>query len=241
MRERTRGAGALRGRGDGRPRRAATRAAAASACAAALLLLASAPPAAAQAGVDRQRRAAARDSGRGEVAGLRLGSWDVTGLERLPEASYSTIPAFEVYYQRGQGERASLHLGLGLWRRGRVSSAGTLGMWVAPLFAGAKYYPLDDSGGRLDPYLSLAGGPALGFELRRSSGSGTLSSGWTAAIGGGGEVGAGLELGLSERLGVTIGAQYQWVRYFAGRLDGPGTYRGALFGGGVTYRLDLGR
>lgn len=202
-------------------------------------LVAGAPPAAAQEGADLERRTAAEDTARREIAGLRVGSWQVQGLQRLPEASYSTIPAFDLFYQRGLGERTALQLSVGLWRRGRVNNAGTLGMWVSPLFAGVKAYPAGGPEGRLDPYLSAAGGPALGFELRRSSGFGSLVSGWTAAIGAGAEAGGGLEVELTRRLGLALDARYQWVEYLAGRLDGPDTYRGAVLGAAVTYRLDL--
>lgn len=212
---------------------------AAAACLAAGLLVA-VPPAAAQGPADLERRVASEDSSRHqEIAGLRVGSWRVSGLERLPDSSYSTIPVFDLFYQRGLGERTALHLGVGMWHRGRVNSAGTLGTWVAPLFAGVKLYPAGGPGGRIDPYLSAAGGPALGFELRRSSGHGSLQSGWTAAIGAGGEGGAGVELNLSRSLGLAVDVQYQWIEYLAGRMDGPDTYRGAVIGAGVTYRVDL--
>lgn len=211
---------------------------AAVAVAAALLLAAS--PAAAQGGPGGGGPGPLpQDTAGREVAGLRLGSWDVQGLERRAEASYSTIPVFDAFYQRSLGRSTELQLGLGLWRRGRVSGAGTIGMWVAPVFGGIKYYPVGGPEGRFDPYLSLAGGPALGFEERRSSGFGGLESGWTAAVGAGAEGGAGVELRLSEQVGLTADVQYQWVRYLAGEMDGPVEYRGAVFGAGVTYRLDL--
>lgn len=174
-----------------------------------------------------------------EVAGFRMGSWDVDGLPRAPETSYSSIPVVDAFYQRGLGDRTALHFGLSLWRRGQVSGAGTVGTWVGPVFGGVKYYPVGGLEGALDPYLSVAGGPALGFELRRSSGLGSLESGWTASLGAGAEAGGGLELRLGEHLGLTADVQYQWVRYLAGDMNGPEEYRGAAVGAGVTYRLDL--
>lgn len=202
-------------------------------------LLGFAATAAAQAEADLELRAVEDSARRQEVAGLRVGSWQVNGLERLPDASYSTIPAFDLFYQRRLGERTALNLGVGLWRRGRATRDGTIGMWVAPIFGGVKLYPAGGPDGRVDPYLSVGGGPALGFELRRSSGFGGIQSGWTAAIGAGAEAGGGLEVELSRGIGLTLDAQYQWLRYLAGRMDGPDTYRGVVVGAGVTYRLDL--
>ena len=213
--------------------------AATAAALAALLLLWTAPPAAAQAGSGSSALALPGDSLPREVAGLRLGSWQVTGLERDPEASYSTIPVMEAFYQLGLGERTSLQLGIGLWRRGRVSGAGTLAMWVGPVFGGLKYYPAGGPEGTVDPYLSIGAGPVLGFEQRRSSGFGSMESGWTAAVGAGGEAGGGIEVDLGPHVGLTADVQYQWVRYLAGDMDGPDTYRGAVVGAGVTYRLGL--
>jgi len=215
------------------------RVAATAAALAALLLLWTAPPAAAQAGSGSSALALPGDSLPREVAGLRLGSWQVTGLERDPEASYSTIPVMDAFYQLGLGERTSLHLGIGLWRRGRVSGAGTLAMWVGPVFGGLKYYPAGGPEGTVDPYLSVGAGPVLGFEQRRSSGFGPMESGWTAAVGAGGEAGGGIEVDLGPHIGLTADVQYQWVRYLAGEMDGPDTYRGAVVGAGVTYRLGL--
>jgi len=179
------------------------------------------------------------DSAAREVAGLRFGSWEVTGLERVPQTSYSEIPAVDLYYERELGRTTALQLGLGLWRRGQVSSAGTVAMWVGPVFGGVRYYPLGGPDGGVDPYLSVAGGPALGFEQRRSSGFGSLESGWTAAVGAGAEAGGGVDLELTPAVGLVADVQYQWVRYLAGELDSPDTYRGVIFAAGITYRLDL--
>lgn len=179
------------------------------------------------------------DSVTREVVGLRFGAWEVTGLERAPETSYSEIPMADAYYQRELGRKTALRLGLGLWRRGQVSAAGTVGMWVGPVFGGLTHYPLGGPEGTVDPYLSVAGGPALGFEQRRSSRVGALESGWTAAVGLGGEVGGGAELELGPTIGLVADVQYQWVRFLAGELDSPDAYRGAVFAGGITYRLDL--
>lgn len=208
-----------------------------AAAAAALLLLA--PGAAAQQADAEEERTVSPDTVTAEVAGLRIGSWQVTDLERLSDASYSTIPVMDLFYQRELGPRTALHLGLSVWRRGRVSGAGTVGMWVGPLYGGLKYYPLGGEDSLLEPYVSLAAGPALGFEQRRSSGLGGLESGWTAAIGAGAEAGAGLELDPDGNVGFTVDAGYQWVRYLAGELDSPDTYRGASLSAGVTYRLNL--
>lgn len=207
-----------------------------AAAAAALLWLAPGAPAQQ---TDAERVPAAVDTATREIAGLRMGAWAVSGLERLPNASYSTIPVMEAFYQRELGPRTALHLGLGLWRRGRVSGAGTLGMWVGPLYGGLKYYPLGGDDARFAPYVSAAAGPALGFEQRRSSGVGGLESGWTAAVGAAAEAGAGAEVDLGGNVGLTAEASYQWVRYLAGELDSPDTYRGAAVAAGVTYRLRL--
>lgn len=204
-----------------------------------LLLLLGAAPSAAQVVGEPVGRPLPGDSVTREVAGLRFGSWRVTGLERSPEASYSEIPIIDAYYERELGRKTALQLGLGLWRRGRVSAAGTVAMWVGPVFGGFRYYPVGGPEGAVAPYLSAAGGPALGFEQRRSSRLGSLESGWTAAVGAGGEVGGGLEVELSPALGLVADVQYQWVRFLAGDLDSPDTYRGAVFAGGITYRLDL--
>lgn len=208
------------------------------ACLAAALLT-WAPPAAAQSEGEPVGGPLPGDTARHEAAGLRFGSWEVTGLEREPDASYSTIPVVDAFYQVGLGRETALQLGVGLWRRGRVSGAGTVALWVAPVFAGVKYYPVGGPAGAVDPYLSVAGGPVLGFEQRRSSGFGSLESGWTAAVGPGGEAGAGVELDLGPQLGLVADVQYQWVGYAAGELDSSDTYRGAIIAGGVTYRLNL--
>lgn len=222
-----------------RSRRGTPRGAARMAAACLAVALLAAPPAAAQEGERAVGVSPPEDTAVHEVAGLRVGSWNVTGLDRSPNASYSSIPLVDAYYQRGLGASTHLQLGLGLWRRGRVSGAGTVAMWVGPLFAGLKHYPLGGPEGRVDPYLSVSGGPALGFEQRRSSGTGALESGWTAAIGAGAEAGGGIEVDLSRNVGLTADARYQWVHYLAGETDAPDTYRGAVIGVGVTYRLDL--
>lgn len=211
--------------------------------AALLALLPAAPPAAAQSGGERTGEAAGsplpRDTARIEVAGLRLGSWQLAGPERDPDASYSAIPVMDAFYQLGLGRRSAVQLGLGLWRRGRVSGAGTLAMWVAPFYAGLKHYPLGGPGQAVAPYVAAAAGPALGYEQRRSSGFGDMESGWTAAVGAGADVAAGVEVGLGPYVGLSAGVQYQWVEYLAGELDGPDAYRGAVLEAGVTYRVDL--
>ncbi len=222
-------------------RQAKTRAWPAAVLPAALLasaLLLAAAPASAQSG-GAAGTALSDDSARMEVAGLRFGSWQVTGLEREPDASYSTIPVMDAFYQLGLGRRTAVQMGLGLWRRGRVSGAGTVAMWVAPFYAGLKHYPLGGPEAAVAPYVSAAAGPALGYEQRRSSGFGDLRSGWTAAVGGGADVAAGVEVGLGSNLGLSAGVQYQWVEYLAGDLNGPDSYRGAVLEGGVTYRVDL--
>lgn len=202
----------------------------------ALLLLA--PVARAQQS-DVERAPAAVDTATREIAGLRMGAWAVTGLERLPDASYSTIPVMEAFYQRELGPRTALHLGLGLWRRGRVTSEGTVGMWVGPLYGGLKYYPFGLEVGPVEPYLSVTAGPALGFEQRESSRLGSLVSGWTVSIGPGAGGGVGAEVDLGDNVGFAVDAGYQWVHYVAGELDSPDTYRGAAISAGVTYRLNL--
>ena len=202
-------------------------------------LLAGASPASAQEEGEPVAGPLPGDSAAREVAGLRFGRWEVTGLERAPQTSYSAIPAVDLYYERELGRRTALQLGLGLWRRGQVSSAGTVAMWVGPVFGGIRYYPVGGPDGAVDPYLSVAGGPALGFEQRRSSGFGSVESGWTAAVGAGAEVGGGVDLELTPAVGLVADVQYQWVRYLAGELDSPDTYRGVLFAAGITYRLDL--
>lgn len=174
-----------------------------------------------------------------QVAGLRFGSWQVTGLEAGPQTSSSEIPMVDLYYERELGRETALQLGLGLWRRGLVNRAGTVSMWVGPVFGGIRYYPVGGPEGAVDPYLSAAGGPALGFEQRRSSGFGSLESGWTAAVGAGAEVGVGVDVELGPVLGMVVDVQYQWTRYLAGELDSPDTYRGAIFAAGITYRLGL--
>ncbi len=201
------------------------------------VLLAGASPVAAQEEGEPVGEPLPDDSVVWEVAGLRFGSWQVTGLEEAPQTSYSEIPAVDLYYEREIGRETTLQLGLGLWRRGQVNRAGTVSMWVGPVFGGIRYYPVGGPEGAVDPYLSAAGGPALGFEQRRSSGFGSLESGWTAAVGAGGEVGAGVEVELGPVLGLVAETQYRWVRYLAGELDSPETYRGTIFAAGITYRL----
>lgn len=179
------------------------------------------------------------DSTTREVVGLRVGSWRVTDVNRLREASYSTIPVADFFYRRELGDRTALELGLSLWRRGRATRDGTVGMWVGPLYGGLKYYPFGRDEAPVEPYLSAAAGPALGYEQRESSRLGSLVSGWTVSIGPGAEAGAGAEMDLSRNLGLTLDAGYQWVHYLAGELDSPDTYRGAAVSAGVTYRLNL--
>lgn len=221
------------GSGRSAPGRDALRVAVAAAACAGAVLLSGVSPADAQV----EGEPLPGDSAVREVAGLRFGSWDVTGLERVPRTSYSEIPVVDLYYERELGRRTALQMGLGLWRRGQVNRAGTVAMWVGPIFGGIRYYPVGGPEGTVDPYLSVAGGPALGFEQRRSSGFGSLESGWTAAVGAGAEAGGGVELELGPAVGLVADVQYQWVRYLAGELDSPDTYRGVIVAAGVTYRL----
>lgn len=221
------------------PGRGALRAVVAAAICAGAVLLAGAYPAGAQVEGEAVGGPLPGDSAATEVAGLRFGSWEVTGLERMPQTSYSEIPVVDLYYERELGRKTTLQLGLGLWRRGQVNRDGTVAMWVGPVFGGIRYYPVGGPEGAVDPYLSVAGGPVLGFEQRRSSGFGSLESGWTAAVGGGAEAGGGVDLELGPAVGLVADVQYQWVRYLAGELDSPDTYRGVIFAAGITYRLGL--
>lgn len=177
-------------------------------------------------------------------AGLRIGSWRVSGLVERSGATYGVTPSFDAYWQRGLDRHLVMETGFGLWRREeKASSAGgseTIGAYVIPLLTSVKLYPFTGPEAPAEPYLSVGAGFTLGVDDRETvSGGllgGTAGSGTAMIAGVGLRAAAGVDYRFSRAFGVQAAASYQYVRFFE-ELAGERTFKGLQLAGGFTYRF----
>lgn len=214
--------------------------------------LAAAPrPTHAQAG--EARRDSVRDSAEAREravrrlrsgAGLRAGVWSVTGLSKASGATYSSWPALEGYWRRGVDRHLVIETGVGVWRRSQraSSSAGneSVDAYVIPLMTAVRLFPTTGPEQPLEPYLTAGAGFTLGVEDASTVSGGLLggssSGGPLLILGFGLKGGAGIEYRLGSAFGLTVGAGYQFVRFFD-YVGGERTYQGLQVLGGLTYRF----
>ena len=183
-------------------------------------------------------------------AGLRGGVWDVRGLTETDGVEYSRTPAFEGFFQKGLDKHLAWENSVGFWRRTqRIASTGGLGgaseehvdVYVVPTFTALKLFPFTVPANRVEPYLEGGAGFGLGIEDRETSGAGGLlgaggSNGTQIVPGFGFKGGAGIDLRFSRAFGVTLGARYQWMKFFQD-LGGERTYGGMGYDVGLIYRF----
>ncbi|MDQ3951127.1 MAG: hypothetical protein M3282_12405 [Gemmatimonadota bacterium] len=197
---------------------------------------------------DLERRA--RLARRG--GGVRVGTWDVRGLNATSGAVVSKTPAFEGYVRRGLDLHLAIEHSVGVWRRtqsvtqtttgplgGTTQSTSTLETYVIPQFTSITFFPVTRPEQRFEPYLKAGAGFALGVEDRTGTGGGLFTEGGASLVPGYGlSGGAGVELRLSNALGLTGAGRYQWVRFFQ-ELSDERTYEGFGAEVGVTYRFQF--
>jgi hypothetical protein len=185
-----------------------------------------------------------------KLAGLVVGSWDLRGIEPPSGVDVSTMPMFSGWMRKGLDARLSLENGIGVWRRVQTSPpSGGIGgssgeevqSWIVAQTTAIRFFPFTDAGTRLEPWVLGAGGFTLGIDDRQTSGGGVLGG----ATGGSGvaivpaislQGGAGVEWRFSESYGLTVGARYQWTRFFQD-FGGERTYQGPVYEAGLTYKF----
>jgi hypothetical protein len=181
-------------------------------------------------------------------AGVRVGLWDVRGLNEVSGASYAETPLFEGYFQNGLDRHLALQNSVGVWRRSQeIVQSGPLGStaesvksYVVPMFTALRFFPLTGPDQPFEPFIEAGAGISLGIDDRQTTSGGPLGlgsgNGIAMILGFGFKLGVGAEWRFSRPLGVAVGGRYQWVRFFDA-VGGEKYYRG--FGGeaGLTYRF----
>jgi opacity protein-like surface antigen len=201
------------------------------------------PVAAQTPATDAEQRARMQRQG----AGLRVGWWDVRGLEERPGVSYGTTPFFEGYFQRGLDLHLAIESSIGVWRRQqRETTTGPLGQaahneinsYIVPLFTAIRFFPVTRPGAALEPYVNAGVGFAIGIDDRQTSGSGLLGgTGGTAMLTGFGfKAGTGVEVRMTPALALDVTGRYHWIR-FGGELGRERTYAGPGLDVGLSYRF----
>jgi hypothetical protein len=198
---------------------------------------------------DPERRA--RLARRG--GGVRVGAWDVRGLEAPSGASVSTTPAFEGYVRRGLDLHLAIEHSVALWRRtqrvtqsstgplgGTTESTSTLETYIVPQYTSIAFFPVTRPEHRVEPYVKAGAGFALGVDDRNGNGDGLFSSsaGTSLVPGYGVTGGTGLEWRLTDALGLAAAGRYQWIRFFQ-ELSGRRTFEGFGAEFGMTYRFQF--
>ena len=176
-------------------------------------------------------------------AGLRVGSWRMNGLTQTSGATYSSLPAFEGYWQKGLDRHIALETGFGFWQRTQRanSSAGSesIGSYVVPMTTSIKVYPATSPGDALEPFMIAGAGFTLGVDDRNTVSGGLLGGGNSGTLiipGIGIRGGAGVEYHLGAAFGLSVTAGYQFVRFFD-YVGNDRTYKGMQLMGGVVYRF----
>lgn len=187
-------------------------------------------------------------------AGLRAGVWNVRDLEPAAGNSSQRSPLFEGYFQKGLDLHLALENTLSVWRwhqaGTRTQSGGLLGgttttnetvdAYVVPFFTSLKVFPFTKPSAKLEPYVLGGAGLGLGIEDRSSDNASGLYGGNSGeapsmVTGFGFKGGTGIEWRFSQAFGLTVGARYQWMRFF-GDLAGRENYQGLALDGGLVYR-----
>lgn len=194
---------------------------------------------------DEERAARLARSG----AGIRAGVWGVADLREAEDATPSTWPYFEAYFQRGMDLHLVIESSIGLYRRQEEfeGTSGPLGTtppstttsYILPLLTSVKFYPVTRPGSPLEPHIGAGIGFALAIEDQEGGGGSLLGqrSPGTAMVTGFGAKGAGgLDVRLGGAFGASLGAMYQWLR-FSDPVGGIETYAGPAFTAGLTYRF----
>jgi hypothetical protein len=192
---------------------------------------------------DEERAARLARSG----AGVRVGVWNVANLREAENATASTWPYAEAYFQRGMDLHLVIESTIGLYRRQEqfAGTSGPLGSapstttsYIVPLLTSVKFYPFTTPGAGFEPHALAGVGFALGIEAQEGGTSGLLqrSPGTTMITGFGAKGGAGFDVRLADAFGLSVGAAYQWLR-FSDPVGGIETYAGPTFTGGLIYRF----
>lgn len=188
-------------------------------------------------------------------AGLRAGVWNVRDLAPAAGNSSQRSPLFEGYFQKGLDLHLALENTLSVWRwhqsgtrtqgggllGGSTTTTETVDAYVVPFFTSLKLFPFTKPRARLEPYVLGGAGLGLGIEDRSSDNASLLYGGSTSnpptiVTGFGFKGGTGVEWRVSRAFGLTVGARYQWMRFFGGQLAGRETYQGLALDGGLVYR-----
>ncbi|MBI1722886.1 MAG: hypothetical protein HYR48_03130 [Gemmatimonadetes bacterium] len=177
-------------------------------------------------------------------AGIRIGTWQVTGLAEVSGATYSTMPALEGYFQKGLDRHLAIESSAGLWRRSQRSGTGTsaedIGSILIPMLTAIKLYPTTSPEQPFEPYLTAGVGFTIGVDSRNTVSGGLLGGGGgsgTVIIAGVGlKGGGGFEYRFSQAFGFSGTVGYQYVRFFD-PVGGELTYKGFHAFGGMTYRF----
>jgi hypothetical protein len=181
-------------------------------------------------------------------AGLRTGAWQLSELRDADNATTSTWPYIEGYFQRGMDMHLVIESSIGLYRR-QEEFAGTDGplgtpastttSYILPLLTSLRFYPFTRPGAPLEPHALAGIGFSLAIEDQEGGAGGLLgqrSPGTAMVTGFGAKGGAGLDLRLTDAFGASALATYQWLR-FADPVGGIETYAGPVFTAGLTYHF----
>jgi hypothetical protein len=170
--------------------------------------------------------------------GLRVGTWNVQD-SAVAGRIVTGSPQVEVFFQKGLDEHLALESTASLWVRKAREIQGQTGnevqtrSFVIPLMTALKLYPVTTTSNTVEPFFAVGIGFALGLA--------TVSDN---AIGGGGasiqtgfamKGAGGFEIRLSDALGISVSARYQWIR-FADELGTEDVFKGAGLEGGIVYR-----
>ena len=188
-------------------------------------------------------------------AGLRAGVWNVRDLEPATGNSSQRSPLFEGYFQKGLDLHLALENTLSVWRwhqsgtrtqgggllgGGTTTTTETVDAYVVPFFTSLKVFPFTRPSAKVEPYVLGGAGLGLGIEDRSSDNASGLYGGSgndapSMVTGFGFKGGTGIEWRFSQAFGLTVGARYQWMRFF-GDLAGRENYQGLALDGGLVYR-----
>src|SRR5258708_5402950 len=84
-------------------------------------------------------------------AGLRVGSWQTTGLTEVSGASYSTLPALEGYWQKGLDQHVAIETSGGFWGRTQRDAGGRVSSFAVPMLTSIKLYPATTVAHQMEP------------------------------------------------------------------------------------------
>ena len=219
-------------------------------------LAATAPAAAQQTVTDTTRATATLDPEReAQLArrggGVRVGVWNVRGLDVPSGGKQSETPAFEGYVRKGLDAHLALENSIGFWRNRQIvtTTGGPLGgtttsrvdAYVVPQQTSIVFFPVTRPDRRFEPFVRGGVGITLGIEDRKGEGGSLFSPGGdgiSMVVGFGATGGGGVEWRLGNALGLSASARYQWVRFFQ-ELGDEDTYQGLGADVGITYRFQF--